>query len=155
MELTINGQEWLSMYTINFMEDLRLFRISPMSGPIRGYTKVKAWGTGFAAADRPLYLKFGSVAYAEMNRTTLEEESFDNHKYAHQEIHQHPFKIKDAMKNLPILRDGRNLNTNFATAPDLRRLFKRSRDRMDVWVRNRGGPVKMEVGEVLTINVTD
>jgi len=59
------------------------------------------------------------------------------------------------MKNQPILKDGRNLNINYAKAPDLRRLFKRSRDRMDVWVRNRGGPVKMEVGEILTINVTD
>jgi len=26
---------------------------------------------------------------------------------------------------------------------------------MDVWVRNRGGPVKMEVGEILTALVTD
>ena len=75
------------------MEDLRLFRISPMSGPIRGNTTIKAWGTGFSVADRPLYLKFGSVAYMEMNRSTLDEESFDNHKYSHEEIHQHPFKL--------------------------------------------------------------
>lgn len=91
------------MYTINFMEDLRLFRISPLSGPIRGYTRVKAWGTGFAAADRPLYLKFGSIGYSEMNRTTLEEQSFDNSKYAHEEIHQHPFKIRESMKKLQII----------------------------------------------------
>lgn len=66
------------MYTIDFMEDLRLFRISPLSGPIRGNTTVKAWGTGFSAADRPLFLKFGSIGYSELNRTFLDEESFDN-----------------------------------------------------------------------------
>lgn len=57
------------MFTVEFMEDLKLYRISPLSGPIRGGTVVKAWGTGFLVADRPLYLKFGSIGYSDMNKT--------------------------------------------------------------------------------------
>lgn len=97
------------MYEIDFKEDLKLFRIAPMSGPIRGNTTVKVFGTGLAASDRPLYLKFGSIGYSELNTTFLDEESFDNARYARDDIHQHPFKLKAALSRLPVIKDGRSL----------------------------------------------
>ena len=53
--------------------------------------------------------------------------------------------MKEALKYLPEIKDGRSLQTNYGEAPDLRKLFKRSHNHMDVWARNRGGPVKMEI----------
>lgn len=70
------------MYTIDFMDDLKVLRIAPMSGPIKGNTTIKVYGTGFSSADRPLYLKFGSIGYSEMNSSMMEEEAFDNKRYA-------------------------------------------------------------------------
>lgn len=68
----------------------------------------------------------------------------------------HPFRLKDAMKRLETVQDGKLLNKyQYASTPDMRRHFHRSKNKMDIWIKQRGGPVLVQIGEILTMNVTD
>ena len=47
------------------VEALKNLRISPLSGPIEGATKVTLYGTGLNSSvpvEQPVYVKFGNLA---------------------------------------------------------------------------------------------
>ena len=47
------------------VEPLMNLRISPLSGPINGFTKVNIYGTGINASlpqDKAVFIKFGTLA---------------------------------------------------------------------------------------------
>ena len=68
----------------------------------------------------------------------------------------HPFKLRPAIYRMSKVSEGKTLDKfEYVQSPDLRHYFTRSRNRSDIWIRNRGGPVLVQIGELLTMNVTD
>jgi hypothetical protein len=53
LEISVNGQDYLGSYRLHMVEALTTMRISPMSGPIDGATKVSLYGTGFTSSQPP------------------------------------------------------------------------------------------------------
>lgn len=56
----------MSSYTIDIVDELKNYRISPMAGPIMGGTNLTIWGTGYTVSQQqqvPLFIKFGNLGY--------------------------------------------------------------------------------------------
>lgn len=65
LELSVNGLDYLGDYRLQMVEALKNLRISPLSGPIEGATKVTLYGTGLNSSvpvEQPVYVKFGNLA---------------------------------------------------------------------------------------------
>lgn len=124
-----------------------------------GGTNVTVWGTGFMSSKPvtiPLYMKFGNLDYVQITKENVIDGPFNQKDYQYDDLKMHPFRLKDAMKRLEPVQDGKLLNKyQFASTPDMRRHFHRSKNKMDIWIKQRGGPVLVQIGEILTMNVTD
>jgi len=50
LEFSINGQDFLGNFAFNFVDNLEVYKISPLSGPIGGKTMVKLYGNGYTSS---------------------------------------------------------------------------------------------------------
>ena len=155
MEISVNGQDYLGNYQIQMFEALTNLRISPMAGPIDGATKVKLYGTGFNSSvpvDQPVYVKFGNIKQEQLLKSQVVDESYDDEAY-HADFNMHKQWLRRAEASWQPVEEGAALRKYVAArSPDLRHLFYPS-DGPD-W-RGMGGPVTVQVGELVPIKITE
>lgn len=159
LQISVNGQDYMSSYSINIVEELKNLRIAPMAGPIMGGTNITVWGTGYTASQPvtiPLYIKFGNLDYFVINKEKIEQVSYISKDFYYDDLKMHPFRLRPAINRMAKVSEGKTLDRyQYVQSPDLRHYFHRSRNRSDIWIKQRGGPVLVQIGELLTLNVTD
>lgn len=116
-----------------------------MSGPIMGGTNITIWGTGFTQSHPvtiPLYVKWGNLEYGRIDKEKVEETTFYSKDYYYDDLKMHPFRLRPAIRRFDKVSEGKTLDRyEYVQSPDLRHYFHRSKNRSDIWIRNRGGPV--------------
>lgn len=113
LQVSVNGQDYMSTYVIDIVDELKNLRLSPMAGPIMGGSNVTVWGTGFLASvpvTIPLYVKFGNLDYVQMTKEKVVESKYIQKDYQYDEIKMHPFRLKQAMNRLETITEGKSLN---------------------------------------------
>ena len=103
----------MSSYQIIIVDELTALRLSPMSGPIMGGTNVTVYGTGFLSSQpitTPLWIKFGNLEYQRMIKEVVEDATFVSKDYYYDELHMHPFRLRQAMSKLDHVKEGSTLN---------------------------------------------
>lgn len=159
LQISVNGQDYMSSYSINIVDELKNLRISPMAGPIMGGTNITVWGTGYTVSQpvtAPLYIKFGNLDYSKINKEEVTQAPYFSKDYYYDELKMHPFRLRPAINRMQKVSEGKTLDRyQYVQSPDLRHYFHRSKNRSDIWIKQRGGPVLVQIGELLTLNVTD
>lgn len=64
LEVSVNGHDYFGEQTIQFVEPLKIHRISPLSGPIGGSTRVSIFAQGINSSvpvSSAVYVKFGTI----------------------------------------------------------------------------------------------
>jgi len=147
LEISVNGQDYLGNYQIQMVEALTNLRISPMSGPIDGDTRVTLYGTGTNSSvpqDVPVYVKFGNLQHQQILKSQVVDEGFEDEQY-HSEFNMHKQWLRRAEANWQPIEEGTVLKKYpGARTPDIRHLFFPS-DGPD-W-RGMGGIINVQVGE--------
>jgi hypothetical protein len=71
--------DFLSGFVIQVVDPVTIYRISPLSGPIGGSTKVNFYGEGYNSSipiSVPLYVKFGTVEADEIEKSRVNAVTF-------------------------------------------------------------------------------
>lgn len=70
LDISINGADYLGGFAFTFFENIDLFRIAPMAGPLEGNTRVKLFGSGFGNAQNKedVFVKFGITETDKINK---------------------------------------------------------------------------------------
>lgn len=136
------------------MDALSIQRIAPLSGPLGGDTEVTLYGTGFASAvpgDTPVYVRFGTAEAQVIDKAEITDELWSEDDYYGQ-LHFPKTMLHDTEINDVVLADGAAVKKYVAAVtPDLTRLFQYTTPD----VAGLGGPVYVQVGEEIPINVTE
>lgn len=61
LDMSVNGQDYSGDLSFTFYDNLDLYRIVPMSGPVNGSTSVKLYGSGFASQKEDVYFRWGVI----------------------------------------------------------------------------------------------
>lgn len=129
----------MSSYQLVIVDELKTLRLTPMSGPIMGGTNVTIWGTGFLASmpiTTPLWIKFGNLEYQRMVKDIVEDANFVSKDYMYDDLHMHPFRLRQAMSRLDHVKEGSILNKyQYAVSPDIRPHYHRAKNRMDMYIK--------------------
>ena len=150
MDVSVNGQDYTGAFQYSFVDALKIYRISPLSGPIGGQTKVKLFGGGFTASaphQAAVYVKFGTIEAVEIDKSEVTEWAWNDREY-HEGFNTARTLLADAEKNDVKLDDGRSVKKYIAAlSPDISRAYTyESPD-----VKGFGGPVYVQVGEKVSI----
>lgn len=152
LDISVNGIDYFGSYSIQIVEALTNIRISPMSGPIQGGTKVKLYGTGYTQSDpkdAPVYIKFGNLASEALDKSNVaENDTWSNDKFYNQELHLPKSILNDAEANDQAVTDEQALKSYMSiSSPDISNQF--SSDQYDS--RYAGGPVYIQLTERVPI----
>jgi hypothetical protein len=74
LDVSVNGQDYIGAFQYSFVDALKIYRISPLSGPIGGATRVKLFGGGFTASgdhQGRVYVKFGTIEAQEIDKSEV------------------------------------------------------------------------------------
>ena len=108
VDISVNGQDYLGKFPIEFVDSLDIYKIAPLSGPIGGSTKVKLYGSGFTAAnshDAPLFVKFGTIQADSIEKSQVTDYAFSDEEY-HQSFNIPASLLTKAEENDPKLAEG-------------------------------------------------
>ena len=75
------------------MEELKIWRISPLAGPIDGSTRVNIFGNGFNSSvpiESSVFVKFGTIEAQEVVKANVYDISWDEEAY-HNELSLNKF----------------------------------------------------------------
>lgn len=108
LEVSVNGQDYIGSYKISIVDQLSIYKISPLSGPIGGETNVKIYGTGFQSSiphEKPLFIKFGTIESQIVDKSEITDFSWNSDEY-HNEFHTPASQLLDAEANDIHLEEG-------------------------------------------------
>jgi hypothetical protein len=108
LEISVNGQDYIGSYKISIVDQLSIYKISPLSGPIGGETNVKLYGTGFTSSiphEKPLFIKFGTIESQIVDKSEITDFSWNSDEY-HNEFHTPASQLLDAEANDVHLEEG-------------------------------------------------
>ena len=60
LDFSVNGMDYTGGYTYVFTESLDLYRIVPMSGPLKGNTTVRLYGSGYNSSKEDVHFRWGT-----------------------------------------------------------------------------------------------
>lgn len=154
LEFSINGHDYLGNFAFSFVDNLEIYKISPLSGPINGATVVKIYGTGYTSSNPqevPLYVKFGTVDAKRLDKSEAHDYSWVSDEY-YDDFNIPKALIRDAEVNDKTLVDSQSVKKYVgAITPDIHQIY--SYDTPDVFTY--GGPVFVQVGERVPIKITE
>ena len=155
LDISVNGQDYLGNYQIQMVEALTALRISPLSGPVDGATRLTIYGTGITSSvphDHPVFVKFGNLVDEPLLKSQVVDESYEDEVY-HSDFNMHKQWLKHAEASWPTVEDGAALKKySGARTPDVRRHV--SGVDAPYW-RGVGGIINVQIGEVVPINITE
>lgn len=142
LEVSVNGQDYFGAQAYTFVEKLTIQRVSPMSGPIGGSTKVNIYASGINASipvESGVFVKFGTIESDQVSKEDVSSVSFYADEY-HNELHIEGKLLKKAEHNNAPLDEGTSLYKYIsAMSPDISRAYEfASPD-----INGMGGPVAM------------
>ena len=153
LEISVNGQDYIGSYKISIVDQLSIYKISPLSGPIGGETNVKLYGTGFTSSiphEKPLFIKFGTIESQIVDKSEITDFSWNSDEY-HNEFHTPASQLLDAEANDVHLEEGQTLKKYIAAVtPDITRQYAYTSPD----VKGLGGPVYVQIGESVPVNIT-
>jgi len=157
MEISINGQDFIGgtpPLEVTFVDKLQIQKIAPLSGPLGGDTEVTLYGTGFASAtppEIPVYVKFGTAEAQVLEKSEITDHYWNDEEY-YNKLHFPKTMLRDTEANDMELVDGTTMKKYIAAvSPDITRLYQYTTPD----VAGLGGPVYIQVGEQVPINVTE
>jgi hypothetical protein len=89
LQISVNGHDYMGSHKIAIVEPLRILKLSPMAGPIKGNTPVKFYGTGFTASqprETEVLVKFGDFERQQLIKNTVADASWSEDAF-YEEIH--------------------------------------------------------------------
>ena len=101
LDVSVNGQDYLGSYKYEFVEKLEIYRISPLSGPLTGSTKLKLYGSGFNSSipwQKKVYVKFGTADIIEMDKSNVADYTWSDSEY-HDDFNFPKTTLRDAEIN--------------------------------------------------------
>ena len=148
VEVSVNGQDFIGGFQIQFVDRLSVYRISPMAGPIGGATKVKLFGSGLnSAQDTPVFVKFGTISVDTVAKDQVESIDWNDEAF-HEDFNIPKSLLTDAEEHDPVLDEGQPVKKFVAaSSPDISAAY--GVERPDT--AGLGGPVFVQVGEKVPI----
>lgn len=154
LEVSVNGHDYFGEQSIQFVEPLKIHRISPMAGPIGGSTRVSIYAQGINASvpvSSAVFVKFGTIDAIQVNKANVFDAYWSESAY-HEEMHLSGQLLRGAEANDPPLEEGQALVKYMAAlTPDVSRGY--AYDNPDVL--GMGGPIAMQIGERVSLAITD
>lgn len=124
LDVSINGQDYFGAQQLQFVEELVINKISPLSGPIGGNTKVTLFAQGINSSipvSSAVYIKFGTHEALKVDKPYVSDISFYQQEY-HDGLHLDAKVLKRAEENDASIDEGsKMLKYMFAKSPDLSR----------------------------------
>jgi len=105
LEVSVNGQDYMGNYQLAIVEPLRIFKISPMSGPIGGHTAVKLYGSGFTSSlpkETEVLVKFGTQEIQMLDKKSVTDVTWNEDAY-HNELNLPKIIVHSAEENDVVL----------------------------------------------------
>lgn len=100
MDVSINGIDYTGNFEINIVEALNIQKISPISGPIEGGTKIKLYGSGFDASlpkEKEVYIRFGTLEHQLLDKSGVKQsETWNENTYYDQELNMPKAMLHEA-----------------------------------------------------------
>mmetsp|Transcript_34677 Transcript_34677/g.53140 ORF Transcript_34677/g.53140 Transcript_34677/m.53140 type:complete len:436 (+) Transcript_34677:3222-4529(+) len=154
LDFSINGQDYLGNFAFNFVDSLEIYKITPLSGPIGGDTRVKVYGAGFTSSnpkEAPLFIKFGTASSQRLDKADVTDQSWSSDDF-YDELNIPKPLLRQAELSDKILAEGQTLKKySAALSPDVHRIY--NYDTPDT--ENFGGPVFVQVGERIPIKIIE
>jgi hypothetical protein len=157
MEISLNGQDYIGNtppLEISFVDKLTIQKIAPLSGPLGGDTEVTLYGTGFTSAtphETPVYVKFGTAEAQVIEKSEVIWHYWNDEEY-YNKLHFPKAMLHDTEINDIAMVDGTTVEKYVAAVtPDITRLYQYTTPD----VAGLGGPVYVQIGEQVPINVTE
>lgn len=93
---------------MTFVDQLEIFKIAPLSGPIGGNTHVKIYGNGMLSSlpkENPVFVKFGTIESQQVDKNLVSNIEFHEEEYLNElKIDKH--LLDEAEKHDPEVAEG-------------------------------------------------